>query len=358
MIPFYTPFYVIVRNIYQLLFYSLIPVLIYLISIEFFNEEKSKIFALLVTILWVINLSFLISSTQYLDIWSITLINLFCFYLLQHAVRLGKLQNYIFLGLGVSTLFFFKPNGIFPYIIILIILWFYKKNSPLIDTKKSIWTFLIILSVILCWAFRNYIYFEKIDFANSSVGYNLWLGNNKYTNGFLVENFGDGSTIEDYIVPSFNNGWALLKYFDEYGKNEFFINEALEFVYDHPLETLENAFWKFVGFWPPLRFRDGHWSDSTTKKLVILFYTIPLLIFSFLSVIKFFIANEYKAKNRKALVIIFTFLWMFPYLFFFSTSRFRIPLDFCLIILSVDFISPYLSKLLKIQLLSSSTVVK
>lgn len=35
------------------------------------------------------------------------------------------------------------------------------------------------------------------------------------------------------------------------------------------------------------------------------------------------------------------FLWMLPHLAFFSTSRFRTPIDFGLVILSIDFVGNF-----------------
>lgn len=157
----------------------------------------------------------------------------------------------------------------------------------------------------------------------------------------LRKNIGDVPTIEEKIIPSIDKEWSFLSGFTEYEKDKYFRVNAWRFIKENPTETMENMFWKFVGFWSPLRVRDGHWSDSSLKKYLMLLYYTPLLILSLLSVIRFFVQKEYRAKKEKGLLILFMFLWMLPHLLFFSTARFRAPIDFGLYILAADLLLSY-----------------
>ncbi len=331
------------RTIYQLLIYSLIPIIFYFIVSFYFSDNNiSNIFMIIITGLFLINPQFLISSLQSLDTWFITLFVLLSFYLLLRIIKDSKTQNYILYGISVSLLFFIKPNILIPFIFVL---FFAYKHENKVTINKPLISLTIILLTVFSWGIRNYNCFNVLDFTNSSLGYNLWLGNNKYTNSFLKEHLGDGSTIEDNIVPKFNEHWKFLSKYNEYEKNNFFLTEALKFIKNNPVETIDNMFLKFIGFWSPLRVRGVHWSDSALKKYIILLYSGSLLLLSFFSILQYVYYKEYKDKSLKTILIIFMFLWMLPHLMFFSTARFRTPIDFGLVILSADFIIMRIKKI-------------
>jgi len=211
---------------------------------------------------------------------------------------------------------------------------------------------LILLSVLtLIWGFRNKELSQIFALTHSNVGYNLWLGNNEKTNTYLKEYLGDGGTIEDKIIPYYNSKWSFLQFYSEYQKDDFFRTKAWNFVKSNPTITLSNVAWKIVGFWSPIRVRTGHWSESKLKTFLSMMFWTPLLLSSLLSVLIFFTRREYKSKYTKKLLLCFMFLWMLPHLFFFSTQRFRAPIDFGLILLTLDFWTPTLLRLLKKKLI-------
>jgi len=199
---------------------------------------------------------------------------------------------------------------------------------------------LVIVTVVGIWTIRNYVEFNVVSLTHSNVGYNLWLGNNKYTNEFMRKRLGDGATIEDEIIPKYDTAWSYLKYYSEYEKDAFFRREAIDFIINEPIESLENVMWKIIGFWSPLRMRSGHWSDSKSKQIFTLIIHTPLLFLSILSVFTYFKKKEYKKKEWKTWLILFMFLYMLPHLLFFSTTRFRAPIDFGLLLLSMDYLYP------------------
>ena len=162
---------------------------------------------------------------------------------------------------------------------------------------------LLLALTVGSWGTRNYLLFDTFNLTNSSVGYNLWLGNNEYTNEFMRYRLGDGATIEDFIIPKFDEKWSFLKHYSEYQKDLFFKEQAGMFVINHPLETIENVFWKIIGFWSPLRMRRGHWSDSFLKQVITLITNTPFILLSILSLINFFKYTEYKKKKWKTLLV-------------------------------------------------------
>ncbi len=327
--------------LFQLLIYSLIPIFVYqlfkIIS-SASNYEKVGVFVSLISIA---NPYFMVSSLWRTDTWIISLLTMTIFMIYIHETGKRKIGHAV--AMFLSVLFFFRPIAVLMFLFLFS--FDIMKNFPKMNLKKYSIPIIYISIVITLWTFKNYYYLNEINFTHSNVGYNLWLGNNQHTNDFLRTHLGDGSTIEDKIIPMYDEKWKFLSTYDEYEKDKYFRKHAWQFIKDNPLVTAENMFWKFIGFWSPLRVRDGHWSDSSLKKYLVLIFYTPLLILSLYSVFRFFWYKEYRVRKEKGLLILFMFLWMLPYLVFFSTARFRAPIDFGLYILAADVMLPYLKKI-------------
>jgi len=344
--------YKTILTIFQLLLFSFIPVFLFLISKQFFRDCKyCKPVSFLIAILWCFYPYYLVSSLWRSDTWVIVLLNLITFYNLIKFYDSGFRKKYVYrLAFLFTIIFFFRPLILFPYSLIIFI-WglMYVKDS--LKTKHLFVLLLTIVTVVGIWTVRNYVEFHVLNLTQSNVGYNLWLGNNKYTNEFMRKRLGDGATIEDEIIPKFDKAWSFLKYYSEYEKDAFFRIEAINFIINEPIESLENMVWKVIGFWSPLRMRTGHWSDSKSKQIFTLIVHTPLLILSILSVFRYFKKKEYKKKKWKTWLILFMFLYMLPHLLFLSTARYRAPIDFGLLLLSVDYLYPIIiSSISKLKL--------
>lgn len=331
--------------LFQLLLFSLIPIFIYKLFVKISNSVKKEKVGILVSIISIANPYFMVSSLWRTDTWIITLVTLTIFMICIHETGKQKVGHTV--AIFLSLLFFFRPIAVLVFLIFFTI--DIIKNFPQINFKKYSIPIIYLTIVITLWTFKNYYYLNEINFTHSNVGYNLWLGNNQHTNEFLRMHLGDGSTIEDKIIPKYDEKWKFLSTYNEYEKDKFFKLHAWQFIKDNPLVTVENMFWKLIGFWSPLRVRDGHWSDSSLKKYLVLMFYTPLLILSLLSVIRFFWYKEYRIRKEKGLLILFMFLWMLPHLMFFSTARFRAPIDFGLYILAADVVLNYFTNIKKIS---------
>lgn len=331
--------------LFQLLLFSLIPIFIYKLFVKISNSVKKEKVGILVSIISIANPYFMVSSLWRTDTWIITLLTLTIFMICIHETGKQKVGHTV--AIFLSLLFFFRPIAVLVFLIFFTI--DIIENFPQINFKKYAIPIIYLTIVITSWTFKNYYYLNEINFTHSNVGYNLWLGNNQHTNEFLRMHLGDGSTIEDKIIPKYDEKWKFLSTYNEYEKDKFFKLHAWQFIKDNPLVTVENMFWKLIGFWSPLRVRDGHWSDSSLKKYLVLMFYTPLLILSLLSVIRFFWYKEYRIRKEKGLLILFMFLWMLPHLMFFSTARFRAPIDFGLYILAADVVLNYFTNIKKIS---------
>ena len=346
LIPMFAgKYYILTRTIIQLLLFSLIPVVIFnLLKYMFNQKEKGSQISLLASLLFCFYPYFLISSLWGSDTWMLFFFNLLTFNFFIKYIEGGKILPVV-LGILLVILYFLKPVMLVPYILIALGSFiFSRKRGVKYEFRNVVILFFPLIIAILGWGCRNFYISQKITFTQSNNGYNLWLGNNEYTHKVLSSRLGDGSTIEDDIFPLVDKKWSFLKNLNEYEKDAFFKQAALDFIRANPVLTLKNCFWKTVGFWSPLRMRSGHWSESKSKTFMTVLFAGPLLFLSLLSIVKFFVKREYKWNRKKKVVILFIILWMLPYLAFFSTFRYRTPLDFLLLNLAMDFLEPYLSK--------------
>lgn len=354
---FLAPFYsinsnpLLLRTIGQILIYSVIPVFIFLLIIRIFvnNIYKNKI-ALIASIAWCFYPHFWVSSLQIIDTWLITLVTVFSvYYSITFYHSLTK-NHFGILLIILVFVFFLRPLLIFPIVLVVLSIIILQLEGRML-MKYTTGVILLLLLVIGSWTLRNYYVFGEFSFTQSNVGYNLWLGNNEQTNQYLRERLGDGAAIEDEILPKYNTKYLFLKNYTEYEKNNFFINKAIGFIVSNPLETIENIGWKFIGFWNPLRMRQDHWTQSSIKRVVDLLANLPFLILTLLSLKNYILLKEYKTKVWKSILISFIFFYIIPYLLVFSTARYRIPINFVLLILSLDYIldRPFFRKKLNLS---------
>jgi len=326
----------------QLILFGLIPVIFINILRSNFGNYLSEKHYFLITIFFMINPYYIVSSLWKTDTWFTTFIVIFLFYILIKFDKKRTPVYAIIISACLIILFFLRPVSI-PAFIILLLIVLNKEKKNFKKLKYVGMTLIPLIITISIWTFNNYKRHNVISFTYSNVGYNLWLGNNEFTYQFLRKHLGDGATIEDFIIPKFDQKWEFLSHYSEYQKDRFFRTKAIEYMINNPIITIKNMMWKFIGFWSPLRVRNGHWSDSKVKKILLLLYQTPIILLSFLSIIRWILGNNFNGLYSKYLLILLIF-WIIPHLFFFSTTRFRAPVDFAILIIAIDYLLPYLSK--------------
>ncbi len=350
--------YLIVRTFLQVILFSMIPVLVFSISLHIFKyHEHRKRIAIITSLMVCLYPIYANFTLQGSDTGMITFFNALSLYLLFQSINTRKLKYFIQLGISLSVLFLLRPIGLLPYFVLIFIELFQSYKNKINYKYLIIPLFMAFLS-IMAWGMRNLILAGEFNITYTNVGYNLWLGNNEFTNQVLKKRLGDGSTLEDEVIPHFDKKWKFLKELNEYEKDRFFKSKGIEFITNNPLETVENSLLKFIGYWSPLRMREGHWSDSRIKTLVTIIFTGPILILGWISIIFFLIQREYKQRREKLYIIILVIAWMVPHLLFFSTTRFRIPTDFCLIILTMDVLTRIIFKYKKVTSFLNKEFVK
>ncbi len=338
--------YEFVRAIYQMLIYSLIPVIFFKICKRYFNSNGNDFRPQISALIFIINPLFLVGFLQSIDTWLKTFITMIIIFLVFENDKKSK----ILLIPALIFLYLITPIGFLSVFLFIITLSFLKHFSLRFISLITI----ALIVVIILFGIRNYSITGKFDITNSSVGYNLWLGNNEATLDFLKEHLGDCATIEDKIIPLYNKKFNFLAQYSEYEKDSFFKKEAVKFILNHPIITLQNMFWKMIGFWSPIRVRKGHYTDSAIKTLLSFLYQAPLIISFFISFAFFIIKKEWKKNKLKLFLFVLTFFWFIPYLFFFTLARYRTPIEFIFIMTFVELI--FDNKKIKQLILSDNSV--
>ncbi len=312
--------------ILQVFLYAVIPVLLYHIAIRVHTRGEGRgSVAATAVLLWMVNPQFVVSSYQVLDTMTIT-----AFFLLTVLVTFRQHPEYVprrsaAAGLLTGLFYLLRPTGSLTFILYHGISFVRSRVSHRVRT-------VIIYIAFLCMglAFLGLLHVvtgSGYRMTYTSAGYNLWLGNNPETRDFMRRTLGDAATIEDRIFAEYQGELTAIARADEQERNRMFTRRAIAFMIDHPVETLENMFWKAVGFWSPFRSREGHFSASWKKEVMVLAYQLPLLLFAFITVVRRLLQPERMRGKGIGTICLLVALWMLPHLLFFATPRFRAPVD-------------------------------
>ncbi|MEM4260481.1 MAG: hypothetical protein QXG00_04550 [Candidatus Woesearchaeota archaeon] len=322
--------------LFQLILFSFIPLLVFNIGLIYWKNSQNRIIlSFIASLITLINPYYAVSPLWQTDTWLLVLLNISFIYVLLKIYYYSYFKYFPILIIICLLIFLIRPLISYSCLIFSIIILLFNKNIAL-KLKTSV----LLVSLLTIMAFgglKNYLQLKVFDIGTSNAGYNLWLSNNEYTNEYLKKHLGDGGMIEDVIIPKFDKDWAFLSNYSEYEKDKFFKEKVLRFIAENPIETLENSLLKFLGFFSPFRIRSGHWSDSSLKNYLTLLYQLPLNIIFFFSLF-YHIFSSKKNNEISSIFLIYILSFVLPYLVFFSMTRFKAPIEFLFIILSVNFI--------------------
>lgn len=321
--------------IVQVFIYALIPVLLFRVALLLFHASGNReSLAVLSALLWICNPHFLLSSLQILDTMLITLLVLVILWGIEEA-RVRE-SDYLVLAAsaGAGVFYLLRPTGMIAFGVLLI--WFIVQGSRNAIMRRAAMLLAGLVLPVLFWGGSQALLGSGFHIGYSSMGYNLWLGNNAETLPFLRATCGDAATIEDRVIPGAEASISDLAGADEFARNSALTSRALAWANMHPEETLKGIGYKILGFWSPFRNREGHHSQSTLKEGVVLAYQVPLLLLFLVSLISLWGKRELRRSiPRVGMLLGFISLWMLPLLPFFTTPRFRIPVDALILMVAV-----------------------
>lgn len=267
-------------------------------------------------------------QTFFLLVMSVFFVLLFEFF---HRKRLFLLFFAgVSLGLGmlsVPTAMLFAP-------VLVLFLWTGRLPESLVRA--------VILTVAVCipvaaWAIRNYVAYDELILVNKGAGFNFWIANNDTYFRFgkkavvppCAPGFEDTSLCSEFIALETRIGHGLSE------KDYIAADEAaswangLRFVRETPGEFAILALRKQLELWSPNpdAVNSGRAYGGSERGWIAMASYVPILVFATIGVIMS------RAKWRQ-LGPIYAYILVFAltYCVFLPTTRYRLPLDFFLII--------------------------
>lgn len=189
------------------------------------------------------------------------------------------------------------------------------------------------------WTLRNYVAYRQVILVNTATGVNLWLANNetyaRYGKRAVVPACGKGyewtayckehlAVLDDIKRRNLSQTMAVIE-FDRQGRAH-----ARKYISQHPLEFTRLAARKLLQLWSP-------WPDAVTtgraqggayRNLISALAYLPVLVLAGVGLIL-----SARAHWRR-LVPVYAFMLVFiaPFVIFLPTMRYRLPLDYLLIL--------------------------
>ncbi len=230
--------------------------------------------------------------------------------------------------LGVPTILIYIP---FVFLCLM--------SSSILETTKR---FLVLLIAILIpvgpWVVHNYVAYDRVMLVNAAGGINFWSANNE-----TYDQLGKKA-----VVPACSPGYESTIYCEQLralrkdlrdrdivGVNAIFAEESaawkkgFEFIAESPTRFAKSVLTKFAEFWSPIPNavhgepeHGGFWRD-----LISIGSYVPILILGICGALL-----SIRAWRKLMPVYLYFLALSSPYYLFLPTTRYRLPLDFFLIV--------------------------
>ena len=271
------------------IFFSMLTILlIFYLSKNIFNEKIAFLAAIIVSLLpefLYANLSFTPTIIYHL------LVVLLLFYLLKTPT--GGTEYSYTIGIIFSIIIYFRSEFVL-YALLSGVVWLFQK-----DFKRFLRIYTFVILLLSPWLIRNIIVFENDILLSSSVGINLYRGNNP--NGIGL--WGDEQTLQSIIDMHEGN--------IEVEMNEYYKREAISYIMNNPDKVIKNFFSKIYQHW---------FYNSMDKRTNNTLYLIPAIfvLFAFIYGISF----SFNWSKYKFIYIFFIYSTIIVVVFF-PMSRYQ-----------------------------------
>lgn len=233
----------------QILFDSLIVILIFLIAKNFLTLRLSILAAFLYAIE---PHASIFSLSMYSDTFFVFVLTLFAYFFIKYLYE-EQYKTLILSAALLAVANLIKPSGVFTPIIIIVILFFKFKEKYKIFIYRSVLFILTFIFILSPWLIRNYNYFNKI-FLSTAGDYNLLVLNitpikisqtNLSQNEAIFRLLSEADSLmgKDNIQPMFNrkpsNYWEELTLQYDFNKAYYWRKLALYYISKYPLEFMK-----------------------------------------------------------------------------------------------------------------------
>jgi 4-amino-4-deoxy-L-arabinose transferase-like glycosyltransferase len=233
----------------------------------------------------------------------------------------------ILAGLMAGWLILTTPTFIFILFVMAGWSWIYQRNRKLIQVALTIVTACLVVGI---WSIRNYTIFNTFVFVTSNSGVNLLIGNSENTTP-------DG----DWGIVDITNYEQRAAGLNEIQQDQYYRNQAINYILTHKLASLRMYFLKFLNFFNYHNEFVTKSEVSIIRELLILVTYGPLLL---VAIARLVFSRAYKLSSLEI-------LWYTAYLVdalvsavFVTRIRYREPFDFLLIMIVAVFIDRLIKK--------------
>lgn len=199
----------------------------------------------------------------------------------------------------------------------------------------------VALLLVLPWTIRNFIVHDRFVFIQSSLGYQLWVGNNPHATGtsrLLPESGETGLFWPEQGIASWPDLqqllWkqkkaapavfstmpadvrARLRSMSEVEGDALLLGLATEWIREHPARFLALSLQRLKYFW---------WLDPTNPLATMVVYALPW--FALLPVALIGLVLSWRERRRLSLLYFLLISVTVPYLFTVVEPRYRMPLE-------------------------------
>jgi 4-amino-4-deoxy-L-arabinose transferase-like glycosyltransferase len=223
-------------------------------------------------------------------------------------------------GLLAGWLVLTVPTFIFILAVLPVWSWLYQRRRAPLQVVPML---VVALLVVGAWSIRNFAVFDTFVFISSNSGENLLLGNSENT----TPNGGRTIDISNYESQALG--------FSEIPRDQYFRNQAIDFILNHKLYSLKMYFLKFLNFFNYRNELVTNSEGSSARDLLVLVTYGPLLLVAFA---RFVFSRLYRLSSFEILLVAVYLVGALVSALFFTRIRFRVPFDFMLIMLVAVFI--------------------
>ncbi len=340
--------YLIIRII-QIVLGLVNCVMVYLIGRQIFNGAVGLIFATLMSVYW----EFIFFEGELLAPVLLIFLGLALVYTLCTCIDKFTYLRIITAGLLFGSFALTRPNILLCGPVILAWIWKLKhqnKDGP--GFGSIVIVFIITISGVIAPAtLRNYLVSKDIVLITANGGVNLYIGNNEHTNCVWPS-----IPILSDIAPELLEGWTSFdnpKLVEGVEKivgrdmkhsevSRFFTIKALNYIQEHPLQTLKLTFKKALLFWGPYEISNNKeiYCERRNSAVLRSSFSFPLILStSVVGILLFFQSLrskdteywQYRQDSRKQLyaswlVILLILSYSLSYMPFFVAIRYRVAI--------------------------------
>ncbi len=268
LVPFLLIKDIFIRNILLLIFQNIISILsiylLYKLCLKIFSQKAAIVSALIASI----TPEFVYSILSFTPT---VLYHLLLIMLLGILVKKNKsIKDLIYIGILISIIIYFRAEFILFGLILVSYYLFVKK------IRNSIFISGIIIIFLLPWGVRNYLTFHRIIPLTTSLGLNIYRGNNPYDIGTW-----GNQKIFDELNANKNDNFEIKM-------NQIYEKNAFAFIIRKPIQTLYNSGKKLIYYWSV----NLNWPRE--RNIIYLISTFFLLLSFIYGFIKSFSYEKYK----------------------------------------------------------------